>query len=111
MADHDRKVPVNYEPDCPPDLGRALEDGLGPLQLPTLDFPPDPQLAAEGWERRFMADPARAEEASNIYAELGFEVRAEMIKPSELSIICGDCRLATCHSYVTIYTRRSPPVS
>ncbi len=74
--------------------------------LPDLDFPPDPQLEAQGWTRRFMADSARAREATRLYTELGFEVRAEPIQFAELSLACGDCRLATCLAYVTIYTRK-----
>jgi hypothetical protein len=97
------------QPDCPPDLGVGSVEFGGTIPLPALDFPADPELAEKGWERRFMADPSRAKEASAIYLELGFEVRSEEIKPSELSVLCGECRLATCRSYVTIYTRRSPP--
>jgi hypothetical protein len=96
------------QPDCPPDMVPGTKENIGLTLLPTLDFPPDPKLAEKGWERRFMADPSRAKEASSIYRELGFEVRSEEILPSELSVLCGDCRLATCRSYVTIYTRRAP---
>ncbi len=74
--------------------------------MPTLEFPPDAQLVAEGWERRFMADPVRLKEATQLYTEMGFEVRAETIQPDELSEVCGSCRAATCHAYVTIYTRK-----
>ena len=74
--------------------------------LPTLEFPADPTLVAAGWERRFMADPARVEEATQTYIELGFEVRTEIIKPDELHELCGACRLATCAAYVTLYTRK-----
>ena len=96
-------------PDCPPGLGVGSVHSAKDTSWPTLDFLPDPELVADGWERRFMADPQRAEEAQSIYDELGFEVLAVTIKPSELSVLCGDCRLATCQAYVTIYTRRSPP--
>jgi hypothetical protein len=80
----------------------------GPLnhEAPHLNLAPDPQLVAEGWQRRFTADPVRAREAFHIYQSLGFEVRAESILPAEFSTACGDCRLATCSAYVTIYTRR-----
>lgn len=88
---------------CPPDAGR-IEIPI----LPDLDFPPDPKLVAQGWERRFMADPTQAEEAERLYTELGFEVRTESIKPFELSELCGSCGLATCRAYMTIYTRRPP---
>lgn len=74
--------------------------------LPDLDFPPDPALVAQGWERRFMADPVRAREAKRLYSELGFEVHCAQIKPAELSEVCGDCALETCLAYVTIYTRK-----
>jgi hypothetical protein len=95
-----------------PDLPQLLQLPVAgcpaspPAESPHLDFSPDPQLAAEGWQRRFTADPVRAREAFNLYRSLGFEVRAETIQPAELSPACGDCRLATCSAYVTIYTRR-----
>ncbi len=76
--------------------------------LPDLNFTPDPSLAEQGWERRFMADPRQVEEATRLYTELGFEVRMETIDPSELNEICGSCRLATCRAYVTLYTRKRP---
>jgi hypothetical protein len=88
--------------DCdPPDVGRISV----PI-LPDLSFDPDPELVAQGWERRFMADPKQVEEATRLYSELGFEVRTERVLPSELSDLCGSCALATCHAYVTLYTRK-----
>ena len=91
---------------CPPDsLGGNGRQLLIPL-LPTLDFRPDPQLEAEGWTRRFMADPDQIEEKIQLYNDLGFEVRIERIKPTELHDVCGACRLATCTAYVTLYTRK-----
>jgi len=85
----------------PPEVGR-VEISV----LPNLVFAPNPELVAQGWERRFMADPKQAEEAERLYRELGFEVRAENIQPSELSELCGSCGLATCRAYVTVYTRK-----
>ncbi|MFQ5418778.1 MAG: hypothetical protein ACE5EY_00300 [Anaerolineae bacterium] len=85
----------------PPEVGRVEI----PL-LPNLEFAPDPALEAEGWQRRFMADPKQVEEAARLYTELGFEVRTEDILPTELSELCGSCRLATCRAYVTVYTRK-----
>lgn len=96
-------------PDCPTDLGMNNLDPKGVTSVPSIDIPPDPELASEGWERRFMADPLRAEEAQGIYSELGYEVRVVAVKPMELSALCGDCRLVACSSYVTLYTRRAPP--
>ena len=71
-----------------------------------LDLLPDPDLVAQGWQRRFMADPVRAKESIDLYQSLGFEVRTEPIKPSELGEECADCQLVVCFSYVTIYTRK-----
>lgn len=86
---------------CPPGSNRPAIPSL-----PDLEFPPNPELVAQGWRRRFMADPVRAKEAIALYGELGFEVRCESILPDELSELCGSCRLATCRAYVTVYTRR-----
>ncbi|HEX6385810.1 MAG TPA: hypothetical protein VF177_14165 [Anaerolineae bacterium] len=95
-------------PACPPGLGsHGGESSL----FPNLDFPPEPHLVAEGWQRRFTADAFRVREARQLYSELGFEVHLEPIKPAELSEACGDCRVATCLAYVTVYTRRPPAQS
>ena len=73
---------------------------------PLLDFPPDPELVAQGWERRFMADPIRAKESAELYRSLGFEVLSRPVQPAELSAECSDCKLVVCSAYVTIYTRK-----
>jgi len=67
---------------------------------------PDPARVAEGWERRFIADGQRAEEAIRLYAELGFEVAADPLKPEEMAGECTDCQLLMLLQFKTIYTRR-----
>ncbi len=81
-------------------------EGLGVQSIPDFDLPPDPELLAQGWERRFMADSMRAEETTRLYEELGFEVRKEPVIASELSDVCSDCGLVACKTYMTIYTRK-----
>jgi hypothetical protein len=66
----------------------------------------DPALLAEGWERRFVADARRAKEASELYQQLGFEVRAEPLRPTDLGDDCEDCKLVVVFQFQTIYTRR-----
>ncbi len=68
---------------------------------------PDPARVSAGWERRFITDSARAEEALALYRELGYEVCADPVVPQELAEACSDCWLATQLRFVTIYTRRS----
>ncbi len=63
--------------------------------------------AAEGWQRRYLADEHRAREAVELYSSLGFEVRAEQLDASHFGPQCGECSLAVCTSYVLIYTRRA----
>lgn len=69
---------------------------------------PDPERVAAGWERRFVADAARADEAMRLYAQLGFEVCADPLEPEELAGECEDCRLLMLLQFRTIYTRRPP---
>lgn len=69
---------------------------------------PDPARLAAGWERRFVADAARTEEALRLYAELGFEVCADPLEPAQLTGECADCRLLMLRTFRTIYTRRAP---
>jgi hypothetical protein len=66
----------------------------------------DPALLAAGWERRFIADRRRAEEALELYRGLGFEVRAEPVGPELLGDDCSDCQLVVQRWFVMIYTRR-----
>ena len=75
--------------------------------LPDLNRLPDPKLVAEGWERRFMIDKRRIEEFNELYRSLGYEVRAEAVRPEEVDLECGDCALVMYQIFVTLYTRRS----
>jgi hypothetical protein len=67
---------------------------------------PDPRRIADGWQARFVADGARADEAVRLYRELGFEVAADPIAPEHLSPDCGDCRVVIALRFQMIYTRR-----
>ncbi len=69
-------------------------------------FRPDPELIARGWEQRFVADPVRAEEAIQLYEEMGYEVRAEPITPENMRAECGGCPMVTYVQFVTLYTRK-----
>ncbi len=59
-----------------------------------------------GWERRFVADPARALEAVEVYTRAGFDVRAEPLTPEDLRQECVSCRLVQAGMFRVIYTRR-----
>ena len=68
------------------------------------------QSAAEaGWERRFVADPARAREAVDVYTQAGFEVRVEPLSPEDLREECASCQLVQAGLFRVIYTRSKPP--
>jgi len=67
----------------------------------------DAALIAEGWERRFTADPARAKEAMELYLQVGYEVRAEPVRASGLRDECGGCHEIALQLQ-TIYTRKKP---
>jgi hypothetical protein len=58
------------------------------------------------WERRFVADPARAREAVELYTRAGFEVRVEKLSPDELREECAPCWLVQAGLFRVIYTRR-----
>jgi hypothetical protein len=75
-------------------------------RLPDFERPANPQLVAQGWERRFMADGTRLTEYLELYSSLGFEVRTEAVQPEEIGPECDDCRLMICRQFVTLYTRR-----
>jgi hypothetical protein len=67
----------------------------------------DPALVAEGWERRQLADPARAQEVIALYKSLGFEVLTRELEESDFSADCKACAVAGCQGYVMVYTRRA----
>ncbi len=66
---------------------------------------PDSARFAAGWERRFVADARRAEEAMELYRQLGYEVCADPVTPDDLAPGCDACELATLLRFQTIYTR------
>lgn len=64
---------------------------------------------ADGWVRRYLADPKRADEARVMYESIGFEVEFRTPDPRdvrEMSEDCGECREQVCISYVVVHTRR-----
>jgi hypothetical protein len=66
---------------------------------------PSSALVGEGWERRFVADADRADEAVEIYTQLGFDVYVEPVIASELGDGCNECALVATCQFRTIYTR------
>lgn len=76
---------------------------LSPGQLPA-----DPELVAQGWERRFTADAQRAKEAMELYEKLGFQVLAEPVRPRDLDDDCEDCSAVAAFHFLAIYTRKKP---
>ncbi len=85
-------------------LGRVVEREARRV-LSEEQFAPDPRLLAEGWQRRFMTDGLRAEEAMAMYRSLGFEVLAQPVKSEDVADECSDCRLLMALRFATIYTR------
>lgn len=59
---------------------------------------------AGGWQRRFIAAPARLDEIRQLYEGLGFDVRLDPLSESDLAQECGDCRLAMAF-FRTVFTR------
>ena len=92
---------------------REIAASLGPLVeqearrfLSEAQLEGDPALLADGWERRFIADARRAEEAVELYESLGYEVRAEPVRREEMGEDCDDCQLLAALQFQTIYTRK-----
>ncbi len=65
----------------------------------------DPRLVAEGWVRRHLADPARAEESIELYKSMGYEVRAQKLSPADFGPGCSGCAPVVGRTCVLIYTR------
>ncbi len=67
--------------------------------------------AAAGWEFRFVAEGARAEEMVRLYHELGFEVVSDPVAEDEVGEAgpeCDACRSIAAERFLAIYTRRRP---
>jgi len=103
------RAPDPREPEDRADLARslgAIVEGEARRMLSEGALRGDPGLLAEGWERRFMTDGARAREAVDLYAALGYEVRAEPVRRADVAEDCEDCHLVALLQFATIYTRR-----
>ncbi len=86
-------------------------EGCPPSKGEELPIPADPGLVAEGWVRRYLADPDRASEAIELYTSMGYEVKAQKLTPEDLGPQCGDCASTLCSTYVLIYTRKPAPAA
>jgi hypothetical protein len=92
------------------DINKQNQQDPAKAASPEFTAVTDSGLAAQGWERRFVADAQRAAEVLELYHQLGFEVRAEPLNSMEISPECEDCIIATQLKYRTIYTRKLDPV-
>lgn len=68
--------------------------------------PVDPERIRAGWEHRFVASGARADEMIELYRELGFEVAADPLVTGGMVEGCATCFDAGGEEYRSIYTRR-----
>ena len=79
--------------------------------LPMISTPPGDgsDRVAAGWELRFVAEGTRAEEMTELYRELGFEVAADPVHDGlvgEATEDCDACRALAAGRFTAIYTRR-----
>ncbi len=63
------------------------------------------KILAEGWERRYVADPRAAKEAEENYAQLGFDVLLVPPDPESLKEECSGCKVVV-GDYRIVFTRR-----
>jgi hypothetical protein len=70
----------------------------------------DPKLVAQGWTRRHLCDAVRAREWIELYATMGYEVKATRPTPSDYGPACSECALASGDACVLIYTRKKGTV-
>jgi len=93
----------------PPDPVRglgAIVEAEAHRMLSEAQLRPDPARLADGWERRFIADAARAAEAIELYERLGFEAVADPLRTNEMGEQCDECQLIALLRFRTVYTRR-----
>lgn len=68
------------------------------------------ELAALGWEKRFVADEPRLSEMKELYESIGFEVILEPLPTKEEMAACAESGCTACLDidparYRTIYTK------
>ena len=68
------------------------------------------ELAALGWEKRFIADEPRLSEMRELYESIGFDVLLEPLPSKEELALCAEGGCTVCfdvdpEKYRTIYTR------
>ena len=106
MADIDhRALSEEAEPAETRKLGFIVEQEARRI-LAEEQLKPNPALAAEGWQRRFIADARQTKEAITLYTELGFEVHTEPLRAEEMGDECEDCQVLALLQFQTIYTRK-----
>ena len=88
----------------PADALRAIAEAEALRALGAQRVRANPARLADGWERRFVTDVHRAEEAVALYTRMGYEVVADPVVPEDLDEGCDTCALAT--MFRTVYTRR-----
>ena len=74
-----------------------------PVRITGLTAGDDPVLVADGWVRRTITDARRADELSQLYTEIGFEVMVRPVDESNYEEECTGC--ATGQSSVVLYIR------
>lgn len=67
----------------------------------------DLRLAAKGWKRRFVGGPPQLAETTELYRQLGHEVRIEPLVDEDLAETCAGCRVALA-LFSIVYTRMEP---
>jgi hypothetical protein len=107
MSDADRHaVSANQsQPDDVKSLGLIVEQEARRF-FSEAQLKPNPALVAEGWQPRFIADARQTKEATELYEELGFEVRAEPVPVEDMGDECSDCQALILLQFKTIYTRK-----
>jgi hypothetical protein len=93
--------------DAAESLGRLVQ-AEAHVALAAANLEADPARLADGWERRFVADGRRAEEAIALYRGMGYEVVADPLRPEDTRAECEGCQLVALLQFRMIYTRRPP---
>jgi hypothetical protein len=90
-----------------PETVRAMLENVLRRDLAAGRIEGDPTLLAQGWDRRFVAEGARAAELSQLYESLGYDVLCKPIRPEQIGGSCAGCQAAILASFCLIYTRRN----
>lgn len=85
-------------------VDNSSKDDCNVFATKTLGVAGDESLESQGWKRRCLADPPRAQEMKELYESMGLEVYFQEPQSAQFGDKCKSCA-SGCATHVLVYTR------